>query len=71
MKKRYIKNITGTEKFPLPQEMAFKEDGKIIPIKAGEMIETKLDKKSIGSETRLVIVEEEVEKKPKKTKESE
>ena len=67
--KKYIKNITGTGDFPDEQEMAYKENGKIIPIKAGEQIETKLDERAIGSERRLVIVTDKDDKK--KTKESE
>jgi len=62
--KKYIQNITGIdERFPDKQEMAFKENGKIIPIKAGEKIETKLGVDAIGSEQRLIIVTDKDDKK--------
>ncbi len=63
--KKYVKNITGGTEFPLKQELAYKEDGKIILLKSGEKKETKL-KGEIGSnlnEPRLVIVSDKKEEK--------
>jgi len=69
MAKKYIMNITGTEKFPLPQILPSLEDGKVTMLKAGEKVETKYNGESIGSEKRLVLItEDKTTKEDKKVK---
>ena len=61
--KKFIKNITGDPngKYPEPQELAFKEFGKKIKLKAQEQAETKQWDKDLSH--RLILVTEQKKKK--------
>ncbi len=64
MGKRYVKNITGGKEFPIAVGLAYRENGKVVNIKAGEKKEIKTDKDILGNEKKLIYIEED-----KKTKE--
>ena len=71
---KYIENVTGKGKFPLPQTLAYKEQDKgnqpdlikknpvkykgYILIKPGEKIETNLNGENVYGEPRLHFVNE-------------
>ena len=75
MVKKFIKNVTDDNKTVIaelerpysPAILAYKEDGKKIELKPGEMKETKLTEEDIGCGRLRIITED----KTKKTKESE
>ena len=73
MVKKYIKNITDdTTKIiqelgrPYkPATLAFKEGGKLITLKPGESVETKLNGENISGYRLKLVTEDEVKKKKK------
>lgn len=62
--KKFIKNITNEEGF-VPVELSYRENGKLISIKPGEKIETKLNGENIGNCVKLILVTDKDEKKKK------
>ena len=71
--KRYIKNVTDSkEVIPelgrryRPRTLTFKEDGKLIEIKPGELIETKLNGENVSGRRLRLVTEDEVKKKKEK-----
>ncbi len=75
--KKYIKNVTNDNKTVIPDlgrpyspaTLAFKEDGKLITLKPGESVETKLTGETLaggGTKRLRLITEDEIKGKKKK-----